>query len=275
MHRSGTSLVSGWLAHCGLDIGDEYYEPTYGNPRGHYEDLLFVGFHKSVLKRHGISFSIPPGKVLNISAQETREAYSLMRERSGRPQWGWKDPRTTLFLEFWRARFLQLRVLGMYRPYNGVVYSLMRRDLRQPAGPLKKAILPLWHQTGNLLLANRYLGTWIRYNQALLDHAAQYPEEVLLVRADRLEADASFVHQFITHRWGFHLQPEPLSAVFVPEEFEQFIPDIRYSKSLKAQAESIWEQLENARFIQTSKVQPARQSAAKNLNRKPGPLSGS
>lgn len=249
MHRSGTSLAASWLERCGLDLGDEYFEPTYGNPRGHFEDLLFVGFHKQVLTRQGVKFVIEPGKELNVSAEETREVYAMLREMGGRPQWGWKDPRTSLFLDFWRARLLQLRVLALYRPFNSVVYSLMRRDLLQPAGPLKKALLPLWHHPANRLLANRYLGTWMRYNSALLRHAEQYPEEVLLVRADGLAADSPAIFEHLINNWGFHLSPVSITSVLVPEEFKQDIPTIQYNNKLHQEAERIWQQLEAYRFI--------------------------
>jgi hypothetical protein len=248
MHRSGTSLAASWLERCGMDLGDEYFEATYGNPRGHFEDLVFVGFHKQVLGRQGINFVIEPERELNVSAQETREAYSLLRERGGRPQWGWKDPRTSLFLDFWRARLLQLRVLGLYRPYNAVVHSLMRRDLRQPAVGLKKALLPYWHHPANRLLANRYLGTWIRHNQALLRHAEQYPDEIVLLRAEDLESkDAAMLH-FLAQKWGFHLTPVPIQSVMAEGELHKDLPDIRFSKKLRAQADEVWLALERYRF---------------------------
>ena len=247
MHRSGTSLVASWLERCGLDLGDEYFEATYGNPRGHFEDLIFVDFHKQILKRQGLDFVIAPGKELNVSAQETREAYAMLRERGGRPQWGWKDPRTSLFLDFWRARLLQLRVLGLYRPYNAVVYSLMRRDLKQPAGSFKKVFLPIWHQHGNRILANRYLGTWVRYNEALIHHAEQYPAEILLMRSDQLEAHALQIFGHLTSVWGFHLSSEPIQSVYEPHEFQKEIPEISYNKKLRMRAESVWEKMEKLR----------------------------
>ncbi len=252
MHRSGTSLAASWLERCGMDLGDEYFEATYGNPRGHFEDLVFVGFHKQILARQGVDFVIPPERELNVSAQETREAYSLLRERGGRPQWGWKDPRTSLFLDFWRARLLQLRVLGLYRPYNTVVHSLMRRDLKQPAVGLKKVLLPYWHHPANRLLANRYLGTWIRYNQALLRHAEQYPTEIVLLRTDDLETADAALQAFLSQQWGFHLTPVPIQSVFVPDELDKALPDIHFSKKLCIQAELVWDQLESRRFVATS-----------------------
>jgi len=249
MHRSGTSLAASWLERCGMDLGDEYFEATYGNPRGHFEDLVFVGFHKQILARQGVDFVIAPDRELNVSAQETREAYTLLRERGGRPQWGWKDPRTSLFLDFWRARLLQLRVVGLYRPYNAVVHSLMRRDLKQPAAGLKKALLPYWHHPANRLLANRYLGTWIRYNQALIVHAEQYPTEIVLLRAADLETQDAALQAFLSQEWGFHLTPVPIQSVLAPEELHHEIPDIGFSKKLRHQADQVWEQLENRRFV--------------------------
>lgn len=248
--------MASWLERCGLDLGDEYFEATYGNPRGHFEDLVFVGFHKQILKRQGIDFVISPEKALTVDPQETREAYAMLRERGGRPQWGWKDPRTALFLDFWRARLLQLRVLGLYRPYNSVVFSLMRRDLKQPAGPIKKALLPLWHQPANRLLANRYLGTWIRYNEALLRHVEQYPDEILLVRSDELPETAASVHSHMRNRWGFHLDDVSFSEVYKSGELQADIPEIGYAKKVRQRAQTVWESLENARRDQHLSTSP-------------------
>jgi hypothetical protein len=49
MHRSGTSLISQWLSHCGLHLGERLLGPGIGNAEGHFEDLDFLEFHEQIL----------------------------------------------------------------------------------------------------------------------------------------------------------------------------------------------------------------------------------
>ena len=45
MHRSGTSLISNWLHHCGLQLGEHLLEAGNGNEEGHFEDVEFLRMH--------------------------------------------------------------------------------------------------------------------------------------------------------------------------------------------------------------------------------------
>ena len=255
MHRSGTSLVAGWLHACGMDLGEDFYEPTYGNPLGHFEDLDFVGFHKRALERQGLDFVLTPDQVITTTIEDTKDAYALLREKPGRQQWGWKDPRSALFLDFWRARLANVRVLGLYRPFSTVVDSLMRRDLLQPASAWKKSLLPVWHSPKNRWLTKRYLGTWIRYNEALLAFADAYPDDVVLVRTDAVLQDEASLRAKLTGAWDFHLDNKSIATVYDTASLNVEVPDVRFPKKLAERARVIFEQLEahRARSLGVSK----------------------
>jgi hypothetical protein len=225
--------MAGWLYRCGLDLGEDFYEATYGNPRGHFEDLDFVGFHKRLLADQGIDFVLKPDQTIALPHEATRQAYALLREKSGRAQWGFKDPRTSLFLEFWSARLAKPKVLAMVRPWPAVVDSLLRRDLRQPAKGLKKSIIPYWHNPKNRLLVNRYLGTWIRYNEAILAYADQHPEDVCFVPSPALPKISSAVFHHLTKTWDFRLE-EVMHA-----------PQIKAQKKLEERANAVWEAIQS------------------------------
>lgn len=54
MHRSGTSLTASLLQNLGVNIGKQLVGVDYGNIKGHFENVDFVDFHKSVFKSHDI-----------------------------------------------------------------------------------------------------------------------------------------------------------------------------------------------------------------------------
>src|SRR6202000_2371411 len=49
MHRSGTSLVTNWLYHCGLHVGEDLLGSNAGNAEGHFEDMEFLKMHEDIL----------------------------------------------------------------------------------------------------------------------------------------------------------------------------------------------------------------------------------
>jgi hypothetical protein len=77
--------------------------------------------------------------------------------------WGWKEPRTTLFLDFWVNLLLDANFLLIYRSPWEVVDSLYRRGdeifLDQPELAVK---------------------IWMHYNQKILDFYDKFPNRCLL-----------------------------------------------------------------------------------------------
>src|SRR5947208_2698541 len=107
MHRSGTSLTASWLAQCGLFIGSDLLESRHkhSNPEGHYEDLDFLRLHKAILRSGGYHPDgyLIPGQPLNVPDSLRERATNLVAARQGYAQWGWKEPRSTLLLGFWKS----------------------------------------------------------------------------------------------------------------------------------------------------------------------------
>jgi hypothetical protein len=134
MHRSGTSMVAKLLQRAGLNLGDEadLMPPAEENPEGFYEHLEFVGLNDEVLNVAGAGWDCPPAADFNwddnaldsFRARARRQAV-LVGERL---PWGWKDPRTSLTLPFWRSAFGPLRTVAVVRNPLEVVISLHRRN---------------------------------------------------------------------------------------------------------------------------------------------------
>jgi hypothetical protein len=110
MHRSGTSLVASWLSALGVDMGQMLLPPDKGNPRGYFEDMGFLEFQRRVLTEACLpddgghpDWGWTKSEQLNKETlkESIPGASSLVDSRAqGRGLWGWKDPRTTLLLDF-------------------------------------------------------------------------------------------------------------------------------------------------------------------------------
>jgi hypothetical protein len=134
MHRSGTSMVAKLLQQAGLNLGDEadLMPPAEENPEGFYEHLEFVRLNNEVLNVAGAGWDCPPAAGFNWhddALDSFRErARSLASQLEERLPWGWKDPRTSLTLPFWRGALGPLQIVAVVRNPLEVVISLNRRN---------------------------------------------------------------------------------------------------------------------------------------------------
>jgi len=130
MHRSGTSLVASYLERAGLDIGGELLGPDVGNPKGYFEDARMHDIHLEMLRRHGIAdgFTVSDTDVpIAIDEKDVELAERTVLSRLPLAQWGWKEPRTALFLDLWRRVLPEANYLFLVRPPLAVLDSLLRR----------------------------------------------------------------------------------------------------------------------------------------------------
>jgi hypothetical protein len=176
MHRSGTSLAASIVRAAGINMGQRFSAPDVWSQRGYYEDHDFLELHRSMLRSlgecdKGWTLRYP----LNLAREWSQCARKLVGEKSVAVNvWGWKDPRTCLFLEFWHAICPNAVFLFVYRPRWEVVYSLLRRGL---------SIETLSSPTAALQL-------WIHYNLRILEFARSHPERTLLISMRGLALDA-------------------------------------------------------------------------------------
>ncbi len=105
LSRCGTSYLASFLHAKGVDLGANLRQAGYVNPRGFYEDRSIVNFHRRLLaKGEPRSADIPllaapTGPAPN--AAEEDEAVRILETLAKPGLWGWKDPRTLLFIDFW------------------------------------------------------------------------------------------------------------------------------------------------------------------------------
>ena len=133
MHRSGTSMVTKLLQACGLFLGPEEelgFDTNNGEP--HYENVRFVALNDEILSRLGGSWNNPPEFSADWERMPevetlTRQAKKLIKRLSVQNYWGWKDPRNSLTLPFWRRLIPDLRLVICLRHPLEVAHSLRKR----------------------------------------------------------------------------------------------------------------------------------------------------
>ncbi len=136
MHRSGTSLLASAAQRAGVDIGSELNPATRGNLRGHFEDVGFLHFHERFMERRSVPvFSPAMDWTPRATPEEEAEARKLVARQAGKPLWGFKDPRTALFLDFWDPLLPNPFYLFVFRHPVEVVLSLAASRARSRGHP--------------------------------------------------------------------------------------------------------------------------------------------
>ena len=180
MHRSGTSFVASALEAAGLPVGERLLTDFPGNPRGHFEDLDFVTVHEDALASLPEGSFVTSDAALAFDAEQRARVAALIAARGALPAWGFKDPRTTLFLDEWRRLLPRARWVLLYRHPLEVLTSILRRGINRDV----------------LAVPALGLRVWRAYNERLLAFHAAHPGESLLASIDAVGADvAGFVHR--------------------------------------------------------------------------------
>lgn len=135
MHRSGTSLVAHLLNKVGLDLGpeDAWIEAAESNPLGHFEHRGFLAINELILSHFGGTWENPP--ILEVGWEKSpalepirQQAALCLKAFTKDRAWGWKDPRTSLLIPFWKAQIPTLRCVICLRNPIECGKSLAKRD---------------------------------------------------------------------------------------------------------------------------------------------------
>ena len=248
MHRSGTSLVASVLQAAGLAIGCEVPAPGLGNPRGHFEDPDFLALHEEMLAASGEScFSIGEDFVPTTDDRFARRAEEMIAARHALPLWGWKDPRTCLFLDFWERLLPEARYLFLYRHPVDVALSLWRRN-----GDLELREDP-W----------RTIRSWEAYNRRLLEFRDRHPERCFLAQVPALSADLGALVRRLREELGVPFEDGPLPALFAPQELTPQAPPNPGWESLIPGALELYRELDRRANLPAPKeTEPAQKRAS-------------
>ena len=145
-------MVARLIRGAGVDLGrDEDLTPSRPeNQDGFWENVRFVEVNDAILSAAGGAWDAPPD-ISSLSSHGVARAkaeLAILAFQHGRP-WGWKDPRNSVTLPFWRALFPDLKLIVCLRNPLEVALSLSRRNLFSYESSLK-----LWSEYNERLLTS-------------------------------------------------------------------------------------------------------------------------
>lgn len=187
--RSGTSFTASFLQSAGLHIGQKLMAPGHGNVRGFFEDLDVVGFHEAVLRScgiHHVGWTLEEN--IPVPAEFRERAKELVAGNALLPIWGWKDPRTTLFLDFWEQLLPDANFLLLYRAPWEVADSIYRRGDE------------MFTEEPDLALK-----IWMHYNQRLLQFYDRFPDRCLVASVYNVSQQATTFVEVLNTKFNLSL----------------------------------------------------------------------
>ncbi|MEM7349923.1 MAG: sulfotransferase [Acidobacteriota bacterium] len=226
MHRSGTSLVASILQQAGVMLGEKLLRPNEGNPRGYFEDKELFDFHERLLHRLGESVMVRhPATLGPPDGEADREVRQLIAARSEQPLWGFKDPRTALFLDFWDQRLTDARYVFVYRHPIDVLLSLLRRGVDFD------------------VLADPFVGleAWTTYNRKMLDFFRRHKSRCVLADIYGLTRDVDGFAGRVGDQLGLNLQSHELGRLFADGELHRISGAAACDAILHRIAPEAWE----------------------------------
>lgn len=130
MPRSGTSLVTQLLHHCGVYLGppEQLMPASINNTDGYWENLSFVRLNERLLAANGGTWFAPP-MTLAPTPEIIAEGKSIVAQFGGHEPWAWKDPRNAITLPFWRSLLPSMKVLVCVRHPAETAASLVASTL--------------------------------------------------------------------------------------------------------------------------------------------------
>jgi hypothetical protein len=209
MHRSGTSMVAHYLQCCGFEIGKELLPADKGNPKGYYEDSGILELHRQMLASFGLTtFPTSHRQIAKeVPAQFRTAAEGIIAKKNSSPYWGWKEPRTSLFLDFWKQIIPEMNNLFLLRNPIFVADSLIRRGTD---GEISRRPVTA-------------LGSWLLHNQCILRFYQQHREKAFLVGVNDFVHRPKHIVPLLFSKLKIDLPIMDFDAVYEPGSFEDKI----------------------------------------------------
>lgn len=173
MHRSGSSLVTRLAQVCGLFLGSEadLLSSTGRDGDGCWENVRFVDINDALLDgfEGGWGPLLPSPSLwedVDRFDKQRSTAEIVIADFRDQTTWGWKDPRNSLTLPFWRQLLPGLKIVVCLRHPLDVALSLRARY-----GCSLSQGLSLWEGYNRLLL------DVTKDTPRLVTHYRRYQEE--------------------------------------------------------------------------------------------------
>ena len=230
MHRSGTSLLARFVHGSGIDLGNELVGAKKSNVYGHFEDAQILDFQSEILRREYGHPMWVPGPAHPTGDDQAR-ALALIATRKQKPRWGWKEPRTSLFLAFWNNLLPDAQFLFVARQPMLVMDSLSRRGSTRP--------YQFWSH-------NTFLKGWLVYNRQCFEFLRDYPARCALVTLDQVLQDSGTFVALLSAWLGIELDADLFRSTYDPAVLAQRMGRrLLVSPGLRSQCELFYAQLEH------------------------------
>jgi hypothetical protein len=214
MHRSGTSLLANMFHDAGLYLGSKLMKGGFDNVKGHYEDLELLSIHENDLKLkklHPNGLRLKHNTGLFFEQSSLNDIKKILIDRKNLEVWGWKEPRSTLYIQEWKQILPDLKVVAIYRPANQVIDSLVRRNYKSI---FKKNQLRKTNRLLHIFLYPFYLlweifnyrKAWAVYNDQLVKFNRKYPEDIYIIGIDQLINDYTKITKHISSKFKLSIK---------------------------------------------------------------------
>jgi hypothetical protein len=244
MHRSGTSATAGWLHQIGINMGDQLLDRNINNQKGHFEDLSLLNFHLNIAHNEKVHNWKNYSKIkLKDENSFKYQAQRLIAKRDEKhTQWGWKEPRMVMYLDYWKPLLNDAMFLIIYRHYSQVTASLVNREIRNLSEKMglklsKKMISFL----GSIFRArrNKYIQLWSNYNKELLKFYKNNKSNSIILDFDSIRSHPLILFQFLKSK-GFDITKKN-------DFFDSSLIQQNKFENLNLQAEELYIELNNSR----------------------------
>jgi Sulfotransferase family len=129
--RCGTSYLASFLEANGVNFGSSLRQYEAINPRGLFEHNAVVDFHRKVMGRTTVQGAevplLAPLHSFLLTDGDEQEAIRAIESLATPGLWGWKDPRTLLFIDYWLGLLPDAKLIIPIRHPLEVYCSYLKR----------------------------------------------------------------------------------------------------------------------------------------------------
>jgi len=237
-HRSGTSMLAQELNNAGLFLGKRLMSPNISNADGHYEDMDFFHLHEKLLAYHQTDWQHSDLHSLDVPIDYQNEMKRLIGVRDSEyTQWGFKDPRTLLFLPEWYSQLSNPYTVVIYRHYSETSHSLLHRAAGDFLQSPKHNQMKFWKEEE---LSFRM---WLAYNLRLIEHIKAHPKTTLVLSHDAVVKGYPVVKS-LKERFGFVFDDTISSSIDLTKLSSKDKNVPLSNPDLEKELNLVWEQLQ-------------------------------
>lgn len=227
------------MHQAGLFLGHELLGAHPSNPHGHFEDVEVMDLHEQILSDNDLNLFVESPFLPVIGDKRWHRMREIVKTRNAEHElWGFKEPRTSLFIMAWKHLLPESKVLIVYRHFAETTYSLARRHSTEIfMGRGSSFNRQLWE------VPDLALKSWLAYNESLLKFARLYPKDTLAISFDEIQDGFPLVPA-INKQWSLDLADKPGKAIDSATAGTLFPRQPVADRTLIPRAEEAWQELQ-------------------------------